>query len=239
MHVFDARNTFFDLCNEHYERFHGPRTTRSLATVAACSSQRKRFMSSIRLPLPSGFSLHSGTLCPIHSVEREKGESRVFVVATSLKGANDREQFMAFEVSIVADRSDPLTTSAQPFFDPLLTILSQTGPLVQQSAQPYLSEFVMTLGRGGRGLLASTNEKSGKLRCYAFSVEQMFAAEERHRLSGSGGNATLEPLGPVLFGKDGIAPGAVALDPRTGAVVFTRDDPRTENTKELVIQYYD
>ena len=125
-------------------------------------------------------------------------------------------------------------------------------------AHPYLSEHVAAIGRGGRGLLASVNQKNSKIRYFAFSVEKLFAADERSgevKSSGhdSSANASppykqgtgemplvdLEPFGPVHFGHDSICPGTVALEPNSGTIAFTRDDPETAITKDLVIQYYD
>lgn len=245
LNISDARNTFWPFGTESPQSADGVEIM--MGIEFSCST-------TMLLPVPEHFGIYSIAFAPIDSRWRDDCSSRIYVFASlSNRQAPDvaGTRFIAYEINVETDRSNFIsrtTPSRSRLHPPTLSLIRQTRPLLLPMAHPYLTESVTMIGRGGHGLLTSVNQKNSKIRYFAFSVERLFALDEDLRRREASldvpktkieSSPALEPLGPVHFGNDSIAPGTVALEPHSGAVAFTRDDPKSGFTKELVIQYYD
>lgn len=194
------------------------------------------------LPTPTSFLLSTAAVVSVNCDWRPGGETRLYVVANLRRkqgGSPETHTYLcAYEASAQLGDIGLSPSSNEYLHRPLLSLIRMSRPARVPLAHPYLSEIVTTIGRGGRGLLASVNQKNSKIRYFAFSIEKLFAADELEMENGTP-VIDVEPFGPVHFQHDTISPGTITLEPNGGAVAFTRDDPTSKVSKELVIQYYD
>ncbi|KAH8109510.1 hypothetical protein DFH11DRAFT_1861241 [Phellopilus nigrolimitatus] len=107
---------------------------------------------------------------------------------------------------------------------PNITLVHTSGPVALPRSHPYCADDVHLLSHAGRGVLASANILHKAVRYYAFSMDTLLDGEA----------APKEVLGPIVFGRERVAPGKVYMERYSGALVFASKDERT-----LLIQYYD